>query len=89
MGVYFPMAISMWHGTDQELVRLREALAQNCDCISGSFGSSSRTCSVHQMLEQQSALDHLLYVYRVRRVFITREFYAFPMSHMQTVAETR
>jgi hypothetical protein len=74
------MAISTWQGTDQEFVRLREAVAQNCDCVGSMLGLPPQSCSVHQMLEHQSALDHLLYVYRVRRVFITREFYAFPMS---------
>jgi len=47
--------------------------------MGGMLGIPSQTCSAHQLLERQSALDRLLYVYRVRRVFITREFYAFPM----------
>jgi hypothetical protein len=73
------MAVSTWQGTDQEFARLRQAVARNCDCVAGMIGLPPQTCSVHLMLDDQSALDHLLYVYRTRRVFITREFYAFPM----------
>ena len=73
------MASSTWQGTDQEFVRLRVAVARHCDCLGGMLGIPSQTCSAHQLLERQTALDRLLYVYRMRRVFITREFYAFPM----------
>jgi hypothetical protein len=68
-----------WQGTDAEFVRLQEAAARNCDCVSGMLGLSPKTCAVHQVLANQIVLDHLLYVYRTRRMFITREFYAFPM----------
>jgi hypothetical protein len=72
------MVISRWQGTDQEFARLRQAIARNCDCVASMLGLPPQTCSVHRILYDQSALDRLLFVYRVRRVFITREFYAFP-----------
>jgi hypothetical protein len=72
------MANATWQGTDREFARLQQAAARNCDCVGGMLGLSPRTCTVHTMLDDQSVLDHLLYVYRVRRVFVTREFYAFP-----------
>jgi hypothetical protein len=42
------------------------------------LGLPGQTCPPHAMLKEQSALDHLLYVFRVRGVFVTREFYALP-----------
>jgi hypothetical protein len=47
-------------------------------CVGSMLGLAPQICSVHHMLKDQSALDRLLFVYRLRRVFITREFYAFP-----------
>jgi hypothetical protein len=73
------MPIVTWQGTEQELDRLQEAVARNCECIAGMLGLPPTTCRAHEMLGEQSALDHLLYVYRTRGVFVTREFYALPM----------
>jgi hypothetical protein len=72
------MANSTWQGTDQEFARLQQAFARNCDCVGGVLGLPPQTCTVHLMLQDQSVLDHFLYVFRLRGVFITREFYALP-----------
>ena len=72
------MAAVIWPGTDEEFDRLDDAVARNCDCVAGVLGLPPLTCHAHAMLGDQGALDHLLYVYRVRRVFVTREFYALP-----------
>jgi hypothetical protein len=69
-----------WQGTDQEYDRLQEAIARNCDCVAGMLGLPALICPAHSMLGEQSLLDHLLYVFRMRRIFVTREFYALPMS---------
>jgi hypothetical protein len=82
------MVISRWQGTDDEFARLRQAVARNCMCVGSMLGLAPQTCSVHHLLNDQSALDRLLFVYRLRRVFITREFYAFP-SLSQGEGETR
>lgn len=74
------MAIVMWQGTDEEFSRLRQAVARNCECNSGEVGRATRTCAAHAMLAEQSVLDRLLWVFRTRGVFITREFYAQPVS---------
>jgi hypothetical protein len=78
------MAEATWQGTDREFARLQQAVARNCDCVGGMLGLSPRMCTVHLMLDNQSVLDHLLYVYRVRRVFVTREFYAFPKAEKRS-----
>jgi hypothetical protein len=67
-----------WQGTEQELTRLRQAVDRHCRCIAGVYGLPPSPCAAHAMLSAQSTLDHLLYVYRTRRMFITREFYALP-----------
>ena len=73
------MATTLWQGTAAELVRLEQAIARNCDCVAGMLGLPPLTCTAHRMLGEQTALDHLLYVYRMRRLFLTREFYALPL----------
>ncbi|MBV8715228.1 MAG: hypothetical protein JOZ65_09180 [Chloroflexi bacterium] len=72
------MAIAIWHGTRHELARLREAVAEHCECLGGMFGLPPTRCSAHDMLAHQASLDHLLYVYRMRKLFIRRELYAMP-----------
>ena len=75
-----------WQGTDEEFARLERAVARNCDCIHVMLGLPPLTCPAHLMLDDQTTLDHLLYVYRTRRVFVTREFYALPV---QAVSHSR
>lgn len=74
------MTISAWQGTDEEFARLQVAVVRNCECVAGMFGMPPTTCEPHRMLDDQTMLDHLLYVYRTRRLFITREFYALPLE---------
>jgi len=72
------MSRTAWQGTTRELSRLQKAVARNCECVTGFDDSHEATCAAHAMLRDQAALDHLLYVYRMRGVFIKREFYAVP-----------
>lgn len=66
------MNVKQWHGSDPELWRLREAIQRNCTCSSGK--APQRTCPAHEMLTNQSTLDRLLYVYRARDGFMSKEF---------------
>jgi hypothetical protein len=79
-GKGFHMAAALWQGTAEEYTRLHQAVGRNCDCTSAVLGVPPQTCVAHSMLAEQSTLDHLLYVYRTRRVFITRELYAYPIE---------
>jgi hypothetical protein len=74
------MATPTWQGTEDEYSRLEQTITRNCDCPAGMFGLPPTPCPAHRMLQDQATLDHLLYVYRTRRVFITRELYAFPVQ---------
>jgi hypothetical protein len=74
------VATAIWQGTDDELARLQTAVAGYCDCVPAMLGLPAQTCPSHAMLNEQSALDHLLYVFRMRGVFIKREFYALPAT---------
>jgi hypothetical protein len=74
-----------WQGTDPEFARLLQAADRNCECVRGMYGLPPRPCPPHEMLKSQSALDHLLYVYRTRKLFITRELYAFPPNDQPDV----
>ena len=74
-----------WHGTPRELSRLQQAVAEHCQCLDGVFGLPPSRCSAHDLLSNQSTLDHLLYVYRMRKLFIRRELYAMPdRARLQT-----
>jgi hypothetical protein len=79
------MVTVTWRGTPRELTRLHQAVAEHCECLGGMFGLPATQCSAHKMLTNQNALDHLLYVYRTRRLFIRRELYAMrSRSRIQT-----
>lgn len=69
-----------WHGTAREFARLHEAVAEHCDCTGRMFGVAPIICGAHMMLSDQTSLDHLLYVYRMRKLFIRRELYALPLK---------
>jgi hypothetical protein len=72
------MSAVTWHGTPRELSRLQHAVMEHCDCVAGMFGLPPIRCAGHEMLRDQNMLDHLLYVYRMRKIFIRRELYAMP-----------
>jgi hypothetical protein len=61
-----------WHGSDQELLSLHEAIVHNCSC-SGLLGADS-ACGAHAMLLDQYLVGHLLYIYRSRERFVREEF---------------
>jgi hypothetical protein len=67
-----------WRGTQREFDRLQEAVGEHCECLEGMLGLPPTRCAAHAMLRDQGVLDHLLYVYRMRRLFIRREMYAMP-----------
>jgi hypothetical protein len=67
------MLIQQWHGTPQELARLRQAVEQNCACARPPRAPGP-TCPAHALLTRQATLDHLLFVYRTRTRFLAREF---------------
>jgi hypothetical protein len=67
--------LAIWHGTEAEADRLRIALSNNCACTFGELGVRVSTCSVHQMMvEDQRALDHLLFVRRIAAQIKEEEF---------------
>ena len=74
------MAAATWQGTGNEFARLQQAVARNCDCVDSEPGQVPVTCAAHLMLDDQATLDHLLWVFRTRRVFVSREFYALPIG---------
>jgi hypothetical protein len=67
------MLIEQWHGTPQELERLRQAVERNCGCARPPRAPGP-TCPAHALLTRQATLDHLLFVYRTRTRFLDREF---------------
>jgi hypothetical protein len=60
------MTSNMWHGTDDELLRLRAAMDHNCTCTYNSYAPVNETCVSHALLADARVLDHLLYVYRMK-----------------------
>jgi hypothetical protein len=60
---------AVWHGTDADLERLKDAARSNCQCTDG-----KPTCSAHAMLSEQRVLDGLIWVRAQRRVYLRKEF---------------
>jgi hypothetical protein len=67
------MPIQQWNGSPQELELLRRAIEQNCACARPP-AAPGPTCQAHTLLTNQTTLDHLVFVYRTRGKFLTREF---------------
>ena len=63
-----------WQGTERELARLQRAIERHCDCEPLADYGPPHTCQPHNMLSEQTVLDHLLYVFRVRATFLRNEF---------------
>ncbi len=68
------MPVAAWQGSHHELERLQRAIARHCTCELPMLGRPAQHCSAHAMLVDQSALNHLLYVFRLRFDFIHKEF---------------
>jgi hypothetical protein len=67
-------SVAVWHGTTEELLRLRVAVEHSCSCVAGMLGRVSEICSAHRMLVDQRLLDHLLFVYRTTEAFTQAEW---------------
>ena len=67
------MLIQQWHGTRQELDRLRAAIESTCGCAQAP-PPTGPTCPAHALLLGQATLDHVLFGYRPSTRFIAREF---------------
>jgi len=64
-----------WHGTQQESFDLINAIGRNCSCDFGLMGARLTTCGSHRMLlEDQRALDGLLFVRRLAERLQSEEF---------------
>ncbi len=68
------MRIAIWQGTSQELRQLREAVELNCECVLAANDTPGVVCAAHAMLVDQCLINHLLYGYRLRAIFIRGEF---------------
>ena len=53
----------IWHGTSTEWNELAEAIEHNCTCGQRAYGATR--CPAHQLLEDQRALDRLLFERRI------------------------
>lgn len=68
-------AETCWHGTANELARLRDAIANQCTCeVQAMRNPSESLCSAHMLLRDQRVLDHLLFAFRLREQFVRHEW---------------
>ena len=71
------MNATIWHGTQSESFELVAALSRNCSCEVAADGTRLKTCAPHQMLiDDQRALDGLLYARRIRHRLLKEEGHA-------------
>ena len=57
---------NVWHGSHQESLELVNAVARYCTCELGPMGAEVAMCDAHHMLlEDQRALDGLLFARRL------------------------
>jgi len=69
--------LAIWHGTQQESLELANAVANNCACTFGEMGQVLTVCGAHTMLiEDQRALNGLLFVRRMAERLLASEFAA-------------
>ena len=67
----------IWHGTQSETFELLQALSRNCSCVVTAEGVRLSTCAPHQMLvNEQRAIDGLLFARRIRQQLESEEFAA-------------
>jgi len=63
-----------WHGNADELAALHSAVRHYCACRFDEVTGELRTpCRAHTLLADQSALDHLVHVRRMRAWFVANE----------------
>ncbi len=63
-----------WHGTEGEAHALLEAIARHCACAVGEDGGLRGVCGPHRlMVEDQRALDGLLFARRTRGRWVAEE----------------
>jgi len=58
------MTPSGWHGTNDELQRLRAAVERHCTCFDPR--EEGQGCPSHALLSDVHVLDHLVYIYRTK-----------------------
>lgn len=64
--------ITVWHGREKDLAKLRKAVERNCTCDADN--PTVPPCPPHQMLSDQSVLDHLAFVGVNRQSYWHGEF---------------
>lgn len=65
---------TVWRGSEADLEALQSAVKRNCTCVPAEF-----TCAAHEMLDDQLAIDHLVFVAKVRRSYLKAEFVLEPV----------
>jgi hypothetical protein len=78
MGPAMMTSYAVWHGTIEDLKRLQEAIAHNCECkppVAGYMGTTApgKVCDAHRMLLDQKVLDHLVFVREWAMLYIEAE----------------
>ncbi len=63
-----------WRGTQTEAAELLSALNHHCQCQESSDGLDVVLCEAHLLLEDQRALDRLLFARRIAARFTSEEF---------------
>lgn len=64
------MSTLVWNGTPQEFGLLAKATNHNCSCDD----DSGYRCTVHQLTSDQRIMDHLLFAFRMSKIFLAQEF---------------
>lgn len=72
-----------WHGTVREWDDLALAVDQNCECVQDGMGRLISLCAAHRLLEDQHALDRLVFERRIANRLRAVEFSVSP--HVQEV----
>ncbi len=63
-----------WRGTQTEAAELLSALNRHCNCEESTNGMSVSMCATHLLLDDQRALDRLLFARRIASRFLAEEF---------------
>ncbi len=61
----------IWHGTSTEWDELIQIITQNCTCDERTYGGPR--CAAHQLVDDQRAVDRLLFARRIASRLIEEE----------------
>ena len=72
---------AIWNGTPSEYLELTRVLGHNCGCEFGMMGVRLTRCGAHDLIEDQRALNGMLYGRRIAATLRDEEWLVPAVAH--------